>query len=256
MTTIDKTRTKRISIQAADSLVKLLEVTNQGLDSFSFVDFSKQSKSKMFAIMSFNELSSVNMFYPVVRNTQDCHKNIDRYLINPLVCAEYLVNHNPDLIIGKRFYRFDTNDISVYGGFIEDESNLNEQVKLQVLQITGVVLDCVYPQSITAVEVTGEFSLIEDYQKHVVFKEDEQYQWSPETEQDIVESISMNYKPRFNVLAKEKKEERGLSKKKVQEVLCVGVEMAPQYSVFGPSSVSYEWSTSQGYTNSFPEVQS
>ncbi|MBO6226044.1 MAG: hypothetical protein J6N72_11505 [Psychrobacter sp.] len=228
---------------------------SEEVSSFSLSELTKLHSTKAETIMSFNELSSFGLFYSVKKRIgQDIAKGSgDRYVINPKVCSEILINHKPELIIGKRFYQFTFGDESIFGGFIKDESNLCDDIKSLVQQVYNKDINTVNPGNVIAVEVTGMASLVEYKEKwvEVLNVPETQYEYDYAFDESLIESLMESYKPSFDGLPLE-----GEKVKKVSGGVSniTQLEMGPQYSIFGPIGNKYEWVTSSDQLNHFPEV--
>lgn len=244
-----------ISQPALKTLVKLVEMMDQGVQSFTLPDLAKLHAKKSETMMCFNELSSFGLFYSVKKRLdKDVKKGGgERYILNPKACSEILINYKPELVIGKRFYQFNSGTLSIFGGYIKDESDLSEQIKSLMHQVYNKDIDTINPSDVVAVEVTGMVSLVEYKEKwmEALNEPKSDYEFDYAFDEALIESLMESYKPSFDGLPQE-----GEDIKKVSGVVSstIQLEVGPQYSVFGAVGNKYEWVTSSEQLDHFPEV--
>lgn len=256
MDTLTNNNISSITKPALSTLVKLVRMMDKGMCSFTLPELAKMHSTKAQTMMCFNELSSFDLFYSVEnRLNKDIKKgNGGRYILNPKVCCEILVNFKPELVIGKRFYQFTSGAATIFGGFIKDESDLSEHIKSLMYQVYGRDINAINPKDVIAVEVTGMLSLVAYKEKWVEAlnnKPESEYEYDYAFDEALIESLMESYKPSFDGLPQEGEEVKKVSGDTSNTIY---LEMGPQYSSFSAVGNKYEWVTSPEQLDHFPEV--
>lgn len=257
MDTLNKVNIKSVTTNAVTVIAALFIKTNNCANTFTVSDIRELHSTKLDTMMCFNELSSLGAFYTVSKKAPKSHGEGDgqKYLLNPKVCSELLVNYRPDMLIGKRFYRVNIEERSIFGGFIEDESDLYEQIKLLSLRVLGKEVSNVSHKDVVAVEVTGLSSLLKDKKQWLetsnVSTPELDYEYDSGFDELLAESLMQSYKPSFDGLAETSE---NVKKTSGVGVSVIYLETEPKYSIFGPVNNKYDWQTSPDQLKHFPEV--
>ncbi|MED6316531.1 MAG: hypothetical protein VYA60_04735 [Pseudomonadota bacterium] len=240
-----------VTMPSARTLESILGITNNGLRSFDLSELAEVCASRIDMMLSFNELSGLGLFYEVKNNSHNSAVNKGvRYLVNAKTCAEVLLNYKPNLILGKRFYKFELKGQSLYAGFIKDESDICNLIKQQAEQVFGVELSEVPEEAVTAVEVTGMQSIYNDKDFN---DSDENESLSSEGADSLLEALMMTQKPTFDIFAHKsegvEEKKKGVSDSNTDHI---GFDVIPQYSIFGPKKGVYGWVTHPERVSDFP----
>lgn len=257
MDTLNKLNIKSITTNGVAVIAALIVKTNNCAEPFKVSDIRALHATKLDTMMCFNELSSLGLFYTVSKKAPKSHgdTNEQRYLLNPKICSEVLVNYKPEMVIGKRIYKVNVGMRSIFGGFIEDESDLYEQIKLLSLRVLGKEAKNVSYKDVVAVEITGMASLLEYKSQWLedlnISTPELDYECDNSFDQVFTESLMQSYKPSFDGLAESSEDVRKTSGEGVSTIY---LEIEPKYSIFGAVSNRYEWQTSPDQLRHFSEV--
>lgn len=257
MDTLNKMTIKAVTTNAVTVLASLVVKTNNCLDTFKVSDIRALHATRLDTMMCFNELSSLGLFYTVSNKAPKSYgeTNEQRYLLNPKRCSELLINYKPEMIIGKRFYKVNIGPRTIFGGFIEDESDLYEQIKLLSLRVLGKEVSGVSHNDVIAVEVTGLESRLnytdrwlESFNRPI---SETDYKYDSSFDDALIKSLMESYKPSFDGLAETSEDVKKTSGEGVNTIY---LETDPKYSIFGAVKNKYEWQTSPDQFKHFSEV--